>query len=97
MLYRAGSGHLGGSLSATDILVALFFGEMRAKADDSCWVGRDRFILSKGHGAPAYYAILARLGIFPGRNSLPCASSAASFRVTLTPAAPRGWRFPPAL
>jgi transketolase len=65
MLYRAGSGHLGGSLSATDILVALFFGEMRAKADDHCWIERDRFILSKGHGAPAYYAILARLGYFP--------------------------------
>jgi transketolase len=65
MLYRAGSGHLGGSLSATDILVALFFGEMRFKADDPCWRERDRFILSKGHGAPAYYAILARLGYFP--------------------------------
>jgi transketolase len=65
MLFRAGSGHLGGSLSATDILVALFFGEMRAKADDPCWIDRDRFILSKGHGAPAYYAILARLGYFP--------------------------------
>jgi transketolase len=65
MLYRAGSGHLGGSLSATDILVALFFGEMRAQADDPCWIDRDRFILSKGHGAPAYYAILARMGYFP--------------------------------
>ncbi len=65
MLFRAGSGHLGGSLSATDILVALFFGEMQAKAGDPCWIDRDRFILSKGHGAPAYYAVLARLGYFP--------------------------------
>jgi transketolase len=65
MLYRAGSGHLGGSLSATDILVSLFYGAMRFKTDDSCWPDRDRFILSKGHGAPAYYAILARLGYFP--------------------------------
>ncbi len=65
MLYRAGSGHLGGSLSATDILVALFFGEMRGPAADSCALDRDRFILSKGHGAPAYYAVLARLGYFP--------------------------------
>jgi transketolase len=64
MLYRAGSGHLGGSLSATDILVTLFFGEMRTRAGDLGWVDRDRFILSKGHGAPAYYAILARLGYF---------------------------------
>jgi transketolase len=65
MLFQAGSGHLGGSLSATDILVALFFGEMRRKPGDPCWLHRDRFILSKGHGAPAYYAILARLGYFP--------------------------------
>jgi transketolase len=65
MLFRAGSGHLGGSLSAADILVALFFGEMRLKPGDPCWTDRDRFILSKGHGAPAYYAILARLGYFP--------------------------------
>jgi transketolase len=65
MLFKAGSGHLGGSLSATDILVALFFGAMRLKPEDLCWPGRDRFILSKGHGAPAYYAVLARLGYFP--------------------------------
>ncbi len=64
MLYRAGSGHLGGSLSATDILVTLFFKEMRTRSGDPDWVERDRFILSKGHGAPAYYAILARLGYF---------------------------------
>lgn len=65
MLFRAGSGHLGGSLSATDILVALFFGKMRLQAGDPCWQGRDRFILSKGHAAPALYAVLARLGYFP--------------------------------
>lgn len=65
MLFRAGSGHLGGSLSATDILVALFLGHMRLKAEDPGWEGRDRFILSKGHAAPVYYAILARLGYFP--------------------------------
>lgn len=64
MLYRAGSGHLGGSLSATDILVALFFAEMRTKSGDACWPHRDRFILSKGHGAPALYAVLSRLGYF---------------------------------
>ncbi len=65
MLFQAGSGHLGGSLSATDILVALFFGWMRLSPGDPCWPGRDRFILSKGHAAPAYYAVLARLGYFP--------------------------------
>jgi transketolase len=65
MLYKSGSGHLGGSLSATDILVALFFAEMRTRPDDPCWPERDRFILSKGHGAPALYAVLSRLGYFP--------------------------------
>lgn len=65
MLYRAGSGHLGGSLSATDILVALFFAEMRLRPGEPCWPQRDRFILSKGHGAPALYAVLSRLGYFP--------------------------------
>jgi transketolase len=65
MLYRAGSGHLGGSLSATDILVALFFAEMRLRPGEPCWPPRDRFILSKGHGAPALYAVLSRLGYFP--------------------------------
>jgi transketolase len=62
MLNRAGSGHTGGSLSAVDILVALFFGHMRLSPLDACWPERDRFVLSKGHGAPALYAILARLG-----------------------------------
>ncbi|KMY66135.1 transketolase [Desulfocarbo indianensis] len=62
MLNRAGSGHTGGSLSAVDILVALFFGHMRLKADDPCWRMRDRFVLSKGHAAPALYAVLAKLG-----------------------------------
>jgi transketolase len=65
MLHRAGSGHTGGSLSATDIMVALFFGKMRRRADDPCWPHRDRFILSKGHCAPALYAVLSRLGHFP--------------------------------
>lgn len=62
MLNRAGSGHTGGSLSAVDILVALFFGHMRLSPADACWPGRDRFVLSKGHGAPALYAVLAGLG-----------------------------------
>ncbi|MFZ5451806.1 MAG: transketolase [Thermodesulfobacteriota bacterium] len=65
MLFKAGSGHLGGSLSATDIMVALFFGRMRCNPQDPCWLQRDRFVLSKGHAAPVYYAILSRLGYFP--------------------------------
>ncbi len=62
MLNRAGSGHTGGSLSVVDILVALFFGHMRLSPTDACWPERDRFVLSKGHGAPALYAALAALG-----------------------------------
>lgn len=65
MLHRAGSGHTGGSLSATDLIVALFFGKMRHRPAEPLWSGRDRFVLSKGHAAPAYYAALARAGYFP--------------------------------
>ena len=65
MLFRAGSGHLGGSLSAADIVVALFFGHMHLKPEARCGPGQDRFILSKGHAAPVLYAVLARLGYFP--------------------------------
>ncbi len=64
MLHRAGSGHTGGSLSATDILVALFFAKMRHRPAEPRWPERDRFVLSKGHAAPAYYAVLAHGGYF---------------------------------
>lgn len=64
MLYRSGSGHTGGSLSAADILVTLFFGKMRLKFGDPKSPQRDYFVLSKGHAAPALYAVLARLGYF---------------------------------
>lgn len=70
MLFRSGSGHLGGSLSATDILVALFFSRMRHDPRDPCWLERDRFVLSKGHAAPALYAVLSRLGYFPREELL---------------------------
>ncbi len=62
MLHQSGSGHTGGSLSATDLVTALFFTELRHKPEDSNWEGRDRFVLSKGHAAPLYYAVLSRLG-----------------------------------
>ena len=64
MLNAAGSGHTGGSLSATDLLVALFFGKINLDPFNPKWVRRDRFVLSKGHAAPAYYAVLSRLGFF---------------------------------
>lgn len=63
---KAGSGHPSSSWSATDILVALFFGGiLRYRADDPWWPERDRFIMSKGHAAPLLYSILSRAGYFP--------------------------------
>jgi transketolase len=59
------AGHPGGSLSAAEILTALFFGVMRVDPQDPDWPQRDRFILSKGHAAPMYYAALTRRGYFP--------------------------------
>lgn len=70
MLYRAGSGHVGGSLSATDALVALFFSHMHLEPGNACYPERDFFVLSKGHAAPLLYAILARLGFFPREELL---------------------------
>ncbi len=64
MLANAGSGHTGGSLSATDIVTALYFSKMRHDPWNPKWPERDRFILSKGHAAPLLYAVLARSGYF---------------------------------
>jgi transketolase len=64
MLTTAGSGHTGGSLSAADIVAALYFYKMRHNPGDPKWNGRDRFILSKGHAAPVLYAALALSGYF---------------------------------
>jgi transketolase len=65
MTHIAGSGHPGGSLSAVEILTCLFFKIMRHNPKDPQWADRDRFILSKGHAAPALYAVLAESGYFP--------------------------------
>ncbi len=65
MLYRAKSGHPGGSLSAVDALVALYLVHMRHNPKKPLDPNRDRFILSKGHAAPALYAVLAESGYFP--------------------------------
>jgi transketolase len=64
MLTEAGSGHTGGSLSAADIVAALYFSKMRHDPADPKWSERDRFILSKGHAAPVLYAALALSGYF---------------------------------
>jgi len=64
-VYRAGSGHPGGSLSIADILSCLYFHEMRHDPKNPRWADRDRLVLSKGHAAPALYAALAMSGYFP--------------------------------
>lgn len=65
MLSKAKSGHPGGSLSACEIITALYFKEMKIDPKNPNWEDRDRFVLSKGHGAPALYAALAEKGYFP--------------------------------
>jgi transketolase len=65
MIATAGSGHPGGSLSAADIVTALYFKVMRHDPKNPQWPDRDRFVLSKGHVAPVLYAALAECGYFP--------------------------------
>lgn len=62
---RAKAGHLGGPLSAIDLLVALYGGILRVRPDDPTWDGRDRFVLSKGHASIGLYSVLALSGFFP--------------------------------
>lgn len=64
MIYAAGSGHPGGSLSLADIFAVLYFGQMRHDPKDPAMPDRDRLILSKGHAAPVLYSALARSGYF---------------------------------
>lgn len=63
--FNAKSGHPGGSLSIADILTYLYFKEMKINPADPKWDERDRLVLSKGHAAPALYAVLAERGFFP--------------------------------
>ena len=68
MIGKAGSGHPGGSLSAAEIITALYFKVLRHDPANPRWAERDRFILSKGHAAPILYAALAERGYFPGEE-----------------------------
>ncbi|NLM95705.1 MAG: transketolase [Firmicutes bacterium] len=65
MIYRANAGHPGGSLSCVDLVTALYFAVMRLDPKRPDWPDRDRFIMSKGHGCPTWYAALAHRGFFP--------------------------------
>ncbi len=65
MIFAAGSGHPGGSMSSIDFITALYYNVMRVDPKNPRWPDRDRFVLSKGHVCPAVYAVLADLGFFP--------------------------------
>jgi transketolase len=69
-VHQAGSGHPGGSLSAADMMSVLFFHEMNIDPLNPDKKDKDRFVLSKGHGAPVLYAALARKGFFPAGDLL---------------------------
>lgn len=64
-VHTAGAGHIGGPLSAVDLLTALYFAEMHIDPREPELPDRDRFLLSKGHSSPALYAVLAERGYFP--------------------------------
>ena len=64
MIYKAQSGHPGGSLSAAEFTTACYFKEMNVDPKNPRWADRDRFVLSKGHVCPIQYAALAELGFF---------------------------------
>ncbi len=64
-VFKAGAGHLGGPLSATDLLVHLYFNQLRIDPHRPDWEERDRFILSKGHSSIALYVVLALRGYLP--------------------------------
>ena len=64
-VFNAGCGHPGGSLSIAELLTYLYFKEMKVDPANPKWEDRDRFVLSKGHTAPALYATLAERGFFP--------------------------------
>jgi transketolase len=65
MVFTAQSGHIGGSLSAADFVAALYFDLMDIDPSNPGWADRDRFVLSKGHACPIWYAALAQRGYFP--------------------------------
>lgn len=64
MIYEAGGGHFGGSMSVVEILTALYYGVMNINSQKPQWEDRDRLILSKGHAGPTLYATLCSLGFF---------------------------------
>ena len=65
MCSRSGASHIGAILSVADILAVLYADYLRVRPEEPDWPERDRFVMSKGHGAGALYACLAEIGFFP--------------------------------
>ena len=65
MIHRAGSSHIGTAFSMIEILAVLYWQTLRVRPGEPDWPGRDRFVLSKGHGCAGLYAVLAERGFFP--------------------------------
>ena len=95
MTHAAGSGHPGGSLSAVEILVTLYFDQMHLDPAQPEDPNRDRLLLSKGHAAPVLYSALARRGRWLGGRDLGLCGTPPS-RATPTGKSCRGWTAPPA-
>ncbi|MFF9819232.1 transketolase [Streptomyces sp. NPDC014006] len=89
---RIGAGaigtHVGGSLSATDILVALYFAVLRLRPEEPDWAGRDHFVLSKGHASAALYATLAERGFIAPSELDTYGSPSGRLMAHPTPAVP---------
>lgn len=79
-IHNAGSGHPGGSLSAADLVTALYFREMHIDPDNPDMEDRDKFILSKGHAGPVQYAALAERGYFPKEDILTLRKLGSNFQ-----------------
>ena len=80
MVHSAGSGHPGGSLSAAEIVTALYFKEMNIDPANPKMENRDKFVLSKGHAAPVQYAVLAERGYFPVEDTLQLRKLGSTFQ-----------------
>ena len=90
-LRAGGSGHMGGSLSAADLLAALYFRFLRIRPDEPDWPDRDRFVLSKGHANAALGAVLVRPAF--ATRAFSTGSTATSRPSACTRTSPlRGWR-----
>jgi transketolase len=94
MITHAKSGHPGGSLSAVEILVTLFFDVMQHNPQNPKWPDRDRFILSKGHAAPVLYSVMAECGYTP-KDQLNTLRKLGSIRAIRMCASSRRWKPPP--